>query len=65
MFEKFTKKMVRNAGRAIKEEAAESMDEVIPILFGVASVALMIFANIQSPKPVAQAITINNYYFGR
>lgn len=65
MFEKFTKKMVRNAGRAIKEEAAESIDEVIPILFGVASIALMVFANIRSLKPVAQAITINNYYFGR
>lgn len=65
MFEKFTKRMVRNVGRTVKEEAAEHMDEVLPVIFGVASIAVLIFSTSSIPKPVGQSITINNYYFGR
>lgn len=64
MLEKFTKRLVGNVKESVKKEVSESMDEFVPLLFTVASIAIMIFAN-QAPRPVGQSITINNYYFGK
>lgn len=65
MFEKFTKKMVRNVGRAVKEETSEHMDDILSVVLGVSSVAVLLLSTTSIPKPVGQSITINNYYFGR
>lgn len=65
MFEKFSRRLVKDAGRTIKEETVKSLDDHMDLLVGLASVVFILLVNAQSPKPVSQSITINNYYLGR
>lgn len=65
MFERFKKRTVENVKGVLKEETFKCVDDLLPTLVGVASVALYIFCNVSTPKPVSQSITINNYYIWR
>lgn len=65
MFEKFARKVAKNAARAVKEETVQSMVDVLPILVGLASVVGVIIGAIPPKQAVASTITINNYYYGR
>lgn len=65
MFEKLSRRLVKDAGRTIKEEAVKSLDDHLDLLVGLASIAFILLVNAPSPKPVSQSIIINNYYLGR
>lgn len=65
MFEKLTRKLVKGAKRAVKEEAVQSALDVVPVLVGVASLIGVIFGSIPPKQAAASTITINNYYYGR
>lgn len=69
MFEKFARKLtkgaVENAKRTVKEEVSKSADDLLPTVVGVASLVLLIFANVPPQKLAPSTVTINNYYFRR
>lgn len=65
MFEKLTKRFTKAAKRAVKEEAVQSVVDVLPVLVGIASVAGVIFGMVPPKKVAPSTITINNYYYGR
>lgn len=72
MFEKFTKisrqlkkGAVEAVKRTVKEEAVKCADDLLPTVVGLASIALLLLANVPPQKAVASTITINNFYFGR
>lgn len=65
MFEKFTKRAMENAKRTLKEEVVQCVDDLLPTVVGIASITLLIFANIPPQKHVAQQLIINNFYIGR
>lgn len=62
MFEKFKKRAVENIKGTIEKEIIQCADDLLPTVVGVASIALLIFANIPPQKPVAQQLIINNFY---
>lgn len=66
MFEKFTKRVTKrtmeDAKRTIKEEASKCLDDMLPTVVGLASLALLIFANVPPQQPAAQQLVINNFY---
>lgn len=65
IIKKITKGTVENVKRTVKEEIAKSSDDILPTVVGVASIALILLANIPPQKAMPSTITINNYYFRR
>lgn len=69
MFEKITRKLtkgaVEDAKGIIKEEAIKYADDLLPTVVGIASIALLLLANVPPQKLTTQQIVINNFYIGR
>lgn len=63
MFEKLKNKMVSGCKDVMKEECVKSLDDIIPSIFSIASIAVIILSCIPNTRPSATTITINNYYF--
>lgn len=72
MFEKFTKisrqlkkGAVEDVKRTVKEEAVKCADDLLPTVVGIASLVLLLLANVPPQKAIPSTITVNNFYFGR
>ena len=69
MFEKVARKLTKGAvedvKRTVKEEAVKCADDLFPAVVGVASIALLLLANVPPQKLATQQIVINNFYMGR
>ena len=69
VFEKLTRKLstraVDDVKRTVKEESVKCADDLLPAMVGIASIALLLLANVPPQKLATQQIVINNFYIGR
>lgn len=65
MFERLRKNATKAVKKAVKEEAVKSLDDILPVLVGLASIAGVCIGIFGKTTPVGTTITINNYYYGR
>ena len=65
MFERLRKKATKAVTETIKEETIKSLDDLMPVLVGLASVAGLCLGIFGKTSPVSTTITINNFYYGR
>ena len=65
MFERLRKNATKAVAETLKEETLKSLDDLMPVLVGFASVAGLCIGIFGKTNPVATSITINNYYYGR
>ena len=65
MFERFRKNATKAVIQAVKEETLKSLDDLMPLLVGLASVTGLCVGIFGKSTPVGTTITINNFYYGK
>lgn len=65
MFERFRKNATKAVAETIKEETIKSLDDIMPILVGCASLVGLCIGVFGKNVPIGTTITINNFYYGR
>jgi hypothetical protein len=70
MFEKFTKKVVKDITKTAKVEITKSVDEQMPIIIGAIAMCVALLSIVDNKgkitkKPDVSTITINNYYYNK
>lgn len=65
MFERLRKATTKAVAETLKEETIKSLDDLMPVLVGLASVAGLCIGVFGKNNPIGTTITINNFYYGR
>ena len=65
MFERLRKATTKAVAETLKEETIKSLDDLMPVLVGLASVVGLCVDVFGKNIPSSSSITINNYYYGK
>lgn len=65
MFERLRKHATKAVAETIKEETIKSLDDIMPIMVGCASLIGLCIGVFGKTNPIGTTITINNFYYAR